>query len=148
MKYLVIVLSVFFTALSAEAQINPDAIVGRWVALPKKNFIVEVFKSSNQYKAKIAWFKDTDDKSKPMKVRTDEKNPDPALRKRKLIGLEVLNNLVFNPKTNQWESGKIYDAKSGRIWDSSASLAYDGTLQVRGFWHFEFIGRNMSFKRV
>lgn len=148
MRCLTILLTILFSTLSAKAQTNPDAILGRWIAVPKQNFIVDVFKSRNQYKAKIAWFRDTDDKSKPMNVRTDEKNPNRALRKRKLIGLEVLNNLVFNLKTNCWESGKIYDAKSGRVWDSSASLAREGILHVRGFWHFEFIGRSMKFKRA
>lgn len=148
MRYLVITLISFLMALKVNAGNNPDAILGKWIAIPKKNFMVEVLRVGKEYKARLVWFNDRDDPSKPMKVRTDEKNPDPALRNRKLLGLEVLTNMVYNKAADRWESGNIYDAKSGRTWRSSAWLTKDGTLKVRGFWHFEFIGKNMDFKRV
>lgn len=147
MKYLILLI---FTASSSIiiAQNSPDAIIGKWMAIPQKNLIVEVFKYKNEYRGKIVWFNDNDDKTKPMNTRLDEKNLNPALRKRKVLGLEVLENMVYNSKSNRWESGKIYDAKSGRIWNSSARIKKDTTLEVRGFWHFEFIGMNMNFKRI
>lgn len=148
MKCIVITLFTFFMVSKVQAGNSPDAILGKWVALPKKNFMVEVFRVGKEYKGRLVWFNDRDDPSKPMKLRMDEKNPDPALRNRKLLGLEVLTDMIYNAATNRWESGKIYDAKSGRIWSSSASLTNDGTLLVRGFWHFEFIGKNMNFKKV
>lgn len=146
MKYLILLI---FTVISSAsiAQNSPDAIVGKWMAIPKKNLIVEVYKSGNQYRGKIVWFNDNDDKTKPMNTRLDEKNENPALRNRKVLGLEVLNNMVYNVKNNRWENGKIYDAKSGKTYNSSASIK-DTTLQVRGFWHFEFIGMNMNFKKI
>jgi hypothetical protein len=108
------ILLTIFTIISSSsiAQHNPDAIIGKWIAIPYKNLIVEVFKDKNEYKGKILWFNDNDDKTKPMNTRQDEKNADPALRKRKVLGLEVLNRMVYNSKSNRWESGKIYDAKS------------------------------------
>jgi len=147
MKYIAFIL---FSVISsfAIAQNNADAIVGKWMAIPKKNLIVEVFKHGDEYRGKIVWFNDNDDKTKPMNVRLDEKNEIPALRKRKILGLEVLDNMVYNSKVNRWENGKIYDAKSGKTWNSSASIIKDTTLQVRGFWHFEFIGMNMNFKKI
>ena len=147
MKYILLTIFIIISSLSI-AQNNPDAIIGKWIAVPYKNLIVEVFKDKNEYKGKILWFNDNDDKTKPMNTRQDEKNADPALRKRKVLGLEVLNKMVYNSKSNRWESGKIYDAKSGRIWSSSAWIRKDSSLQVRGFWHFEFIGKNMTFKRL
>lgn len=148
MKRIVITFFTFLIAFTAKAESNPDAILGKWAALPKKNLVVEVFRAGKEYKARVVWFNDTDDPSKPMKQRMDEKNPEPALRKRKLLGLEVLTSMVYNTTTNRWESGKIYDAMSGRVWSSSAWLTKEGILKVRGFWHFEFIGRNMDFKKV
>lgn len=147
MKYIIVII---FTAISSLsiAQNSPDAIIGKWLAVPKNNLIVEVFKYKNEYRGKIVWFNDKDDKTKPMSTRLDEKNLNPALRKRKVLGLEVLDNMVFNSKNNRWEGGKIYDAKSGRIWNSSALITKDNTLLVKGFWHFEFIGLNMYFKKV
>ncbi len=112
-KIAVIILLAFCTTL-AFAQNNPDAIIGRWIAIPKKNLIVEVFKDRNKYKGKIVWFNDNDDKTKPMNTRLDENNSNPALRNRKVLGLKVLENMVYNSKSNKWESGTIYEAKSGR----------------------------------
>lgn len=147
MKCIIIILFLFFSIAAVNAQ-NPDAILGRWITTPAKNLIVNVYKDRNEYRAKIDWFNDRDDKTKPMNVRLDEKNPDANLRRRKILGLEVLQNLTYNSNKNRWESGKIYDAKSGRTWSSSAWIAKDSTLEVRGFWHFEFIGQSMKFKRV
>ena len=142
--------TIFFTccAIFVFAQKNPDAIIGRWIAIPKKNIIVEVFKDKDKYKGKVVWFNDNDDKTKPMNTRLDENNLDSALRNRKVLGLQVLNNMMYNSKSNRWEKGTIYDAKSGRVYNSSASLIKDNTLLVKGFWHFEFIGKDMYFKKI
>lgn len=147
MKYLILLI---FTASSSIiiAQNSPDAIIGKWMAIPQKNLIVEVYKYRNEYKGKILWFNDNDDKTKPMNTRLDEKNVNPALRRRKVLGLEVLDNMVYNLKNNSWENGKIYDAKSGKMWNAAARITKDTILQVRGFWHFEFIGQNMIFKKM
>ena len=49
-----------------------------------------------------------------MNTRTDEHNPDPKLRQRKILGImEVLSRLRYNPKSKPWENGKIYDPKTG-----------------------------------
>jgi uncharacterized protein (DUF2147 family) len=146
-KYIAVIVFAAISSL-AVAQNSPDAIVGKWEAVPQKNVIVEVYKDQSEYKARVVWFNDNDDKTKPMNIRQDDNNVDPSLRKRKILGLQVLNNMVYNSKNNKWENGKIYDAKSGRTWNSSAWITNNNTLQVRGFWHFEFIGQNMTFKKL
>lgn len=35
-------------------------------------------------------------------IRTDDKNPDPALRDRRLLGTEVLHGLRYNFNHNEW----------------------------------------------
>ncbi len=127
---------------------SSNAIIGRWIALPKKNVIVEVYKDKDEFKGRVVWFKDTDDKNKPMNIRTDEKNPDTNLRSRKLLGMAVLEKLVYNPKLNMWEHGQIYDALSGKEWSSMAWLAEKDLLKVRGFWMIELFGKTMEFQRV
>ncbi|MVN23337.1 DUF2147 domain-containing protein [Mucilaginibacter arboris] len=133
----------------AQAVAPADKICGKWMS-EEKNCIVNVYKSGNEFGAKLMWFNDSDDKSQPMNARTDYKNPDPTLRKRKLIGMEVLENLTYNPATNSWENGIIYDAKSGHKWSSAASLAANNTniLKVTGYWHFKFLGKTMTFNRM
>lgn len=126
---------------------DPDRIVGKWIT-EKKNLIVQVYRSKNEYKAKVLWFNDKDDLSRPMNIRTDYHNPDPALRDRKLIGMEVLKKLTYNNGTDSWEKGTIYDAQHGKEWSSYAYLTDDGLLRVTGYWQFKFISKSMDFNRI
>jgi uncharacterized protein (DUF2147 family) len=50
----------------------------------------------------------------------DEKNPDPALRERSVMGLQILNGLKYNVKDKEWQDGRIYDPKSGKTYDCYA----------------------------
>ena len=70
------------------------------------------------------------------------------MRNRKLLGLEVLQGLTYNAEEDKWENGRIYDAKSGKTWDASIGMTDEHLLKVRGFWHFEFFGETMKFKRI
>ncbi|MEO8819290.1 MAG: DUF2147 domain-containing protein, partial [Ginsengibacter sp.] len=99
------------------------------------------------FRAKIIWFK-VDDKTRPMNTRLDVKNPDPKLRSRKWLGMEVVRNLKYNSEDNEWEGGVIYDAKHGREWDSVAWINDDGLLKVKGYWVFRWISETLTFKRV
>lgn len=148
MKVVAILFSLFSLSAVDTGRLNPaDAVLGKWETV-KENLIVEVYKEHNDYKAKILWFKNTNEKTRPSDTWIDDKNPNAALRHRKILGMQVLQNLVYNPKENRWEGGKIYDCTTGRTWDSSAWISRDGLLKVRGFWHFEFIGQTLVFKRI
>ena len=141
-------LAIITIGLMAKAQsLSPtEQILGRWM-VQEKNLLVEVYREGNDYKAKIIWFKN-DDQSKRMDEWTDKHNPDPAQRDRKILGMNVVKDLEYDPKTHSWEHGKVYDAKNGKYWDASAYLTKDGLLKVTGYWHFKFIGRTMTFKKV
>lgn len=76
------------------------------------------------------------------------KNPNVQLQKRKVIGMEVMNGLVYNENNNDWEDGRIYDASSGKNWNANALIMEDGCLKVRGFWHLKCLGQDIIFKRV
>jgi len=145
---------VFFTAVmfficSSFTLRTPecDKICGKWMSA-QKNLIVQVYKEGDSFRAKIVWFSDKDDPSRPMDVRTDYKNPDKALQDRKVIGMNVLDGLQYIPKTDSWENGEIYDAMSGHTWSSAAYIAPNGELKVTGYWHFKFIGRTLTFVRI
>lgn len=122
-------------------------ILGKWMS-EEKNLEVEIFKDGNQYKSTVVWFDDSDDKNIPMALRYDTKNPDKNLRGRKVIGLEVMNGLVYNAEDDEWQSGRIYDASTGKDWNVKAWLNKVGILKVRGYWHFPIFGETMSFNKV
>ncbi|MBC8051611.1 MAG: DUF2147 domain-containing protein [Sphingobacteriaceae bacterium] len=145
-KLFLFLVSLFVFTAKGYSVTQSDAIIGNWMSV-RGNVKVRVYREGEEYKAKVLWFKDTDDKTKPMNTRTDENNPDPKLRQRKLIGLQVLSELKYNPKSKRWEGGKIYDAKTGKTWSSVAYFGKSGLLNVKGFWQFEFIGKTMVFNR-
>ncbi|MCW6530513.1 DUF2147 domain-containing protein [Sphingomonas sp. MMSM20] len=60
---------------------------------------------------------------------TDVKNPDPALRTRPLLGMQILNGLT--DKGGDWR-GEIYDPRRGKTFKSVVSRNADGTLNVKG----------------
>lgn len=131
----------------AAQRFEGDRIIGKWVS-EQKNLVVEVYKAGVTYNAKIVWFNDRDDLSRPMATRTDLNNTDPALKNRKLLGMDVLKMLTYNEGSSSWENGIIYDSRNGKDWNSCAYLTKSGLLCVKGYWHFKFIGRTANFERV
>lgn len=140
-------LLIITTAFNIPAHHSNTDITGRWMST-ENNLEVEVFRTGNEFKARVIWFDDSDDKSRPMNIRCDIKNPDKQLQKRKLIGLEVMDGLVYNENNDDWEDGRIYDASSGKNWNANAWIMEDGNLKVRGYWHLKCLGQNIFFKRV
>ncbi len=123
-----------------------DAIVGKWITV-EKSLEVEVYKQNNSFKAKIIWFK-VQDTTRPLGTRTDEKNPNPALRSRKWLGLDILSKLKYNADDDEWQDGIIYDPKHGREWDSVAWIDDSGLLKVKGYWEFKWISQTLTFEKV
>lgn len=126
---------------------NANAIEGKWMSM-ENNLEVEVFKSGSEYKAIIVWFDDSDDKSQPMNQRRDIKNPNKALRTRKIIGMEIMHGLIFDSGDNEWQDGTIYDSRTGKNWNVKAWINKEGILKVRGYWHFEIFGKTRGLRRI
>ena len=131
---------------SSGQSISPkDRICGKWESTVK-NLRILVYLEGNQFKAKLIWFSHTN--GKPMGYWTDVNNPDPKLRKRKLLGMSILRNLTYDPEKHSWENGMVYDSSNGREWNASAYIGKKGHLHVRGYWHFKFIGKTINFFRI
>jgi uncharacterized protein (DUF2147 family) len=125
---------------------DADRICGKWIS-SNKDLIVLVYKDGTGFKGKMVWFKNIDN-SKAMDEWTDKHNPDPALRNRKLIGMDILNKMTYDKGSDSWENGKIYDSQSGHEYSASVHINKDGMLKVTGYWHFKFIGKTMTFVRA
>jgi uncharacterized protein (DUF2147 family) len=67
---------------------------------------------------------------KPNYPQTDVHNPNPALRSRPLIGLQILSG--FRAREDKWDQGIIYDPESGKSYKSIVRLNPDGSLRVSG----------------
>ncbi len=144
----VIIYTAFLTLpISVVGANGSNAILGKWISV-KKNVIIEVYKTSDTFQAKVLWFNDLDDSSRPMRTRKDIKNPNKSLRNQLIIGMDVLENLTYNIVKHRWEQGVIYDASSGRHWSSVVYFNKKNQLEVKGYWKFEFLCQTMEFTRL
>lgn len=137
-----IVLTIISVMLAASAAFAQD-VIGKW-KLDDGTAIVEVYKSGDAYNGKIVWLEEpTDADGTPAK---DNNNPDPALRTRELIGLNMLSGLKKTAQ-NEYSGGKIYDPGNGKTYNCSMKvegnvLKVRGSLDKRGL-----IGRTMDWFR-
>ena len=146
MKYVMMCCFCLFLFVCRAQDNGEDGILGKWM-YEEKNLIVDVYKQDNDFKAKIIWFHDGDTLTS-IEQRMDNKNPDKDLRERKIVGMDVLSGLEYDPKENKWVKGKIYDCSSGKTWDATVHLSDAQTMEVRGYYIFKFIGKTMKFTRM
>lgn len=66
----------------------------------------------------------------PRAPTRDINNPDPAKRRRPLVGIAVLTDLARDG--DRWDGGRAYDPKAGRSYRARIRLAADGGLDVTG----------------
>ena len=77
----------------------------------------------------VVWLKDPIDPATG-KLQIDDKNRNPALAKRPIIGLSLFSGMrPAGP--NRW-SGKIYNADDGNTYASNISVSGPDTLRVEG----------------
>ena len=73
----------------------------------------------------------------------DVHNPDPAARRRPIVGIAVLSG--FRPSGPRAATGgRAYDPKTGRSYRASLQLNADGTLKVTGCVLFVCRSRNWT----
>ena len=118
-------------------------VVGKW-KLDDGSAIVEVYKQGNVYNGKIVWLQEPTEPDGTPAV--ESKNPDVKLRKRQLIGLNMLSGLTKNG--TDYTGGSIYDPGNGKTYNCSMKVEGD-VLHVRGSLDKKgLIGRTMDWYRV
>jgi len=79
----------------------------------------------------------------------DKNNPDPALRERLIIGLEILRGLVpSNQDPLTFTGGTIYDPVSGNTYRCQLKLESSDRLYLRGYIAIPLVGRTTTWTRV
>ncbi len=61
----------------------------------------------------------------------DKNNPDTAKTSRPTLGMTILFDMKRKPGADQWD-GKVYNAKDGKIYDSSIKVAGPDKLEIQG----------------
>ncbi len=120
-----------------------DEIVGIWWNA-EKDGRVEVYKKGDKYFGKIEYIKENKnaDGTSPKK---DRKNPNESLRSRVLIGTVILTDLRWDG--SEWDSGEIYDSKTGKTYSCYAQMQKDGTLYLKGYIGLAIVGRSTVWTR-
>ena len=80
----------------------------------------------------------------------DENNPDPNLRTRPFVRIEMFSDFHFETESQRWVDGTVYDGASGNtykgyLWFDSARPR---RLLARGYIGISLFGRTEEFMRV
>jgi uncharacterized protein (DUF2147 family) len=108
-----------------QAQEPSDKIVGIWLNEDKTNTI-EIRKSGNTYSGKIVWISKME--SNPNLKPKDKNNPNPELRNRDILGLEIITGLQYS--AGKWIDGTIYTPKRGMYADCKVELPTNEQLKI------------------
>jgi uncharacterized protein (DUF2147 family) len=125
---LVATLAALLAASPAKAQSASGGLDGIWLT-QAGDVKIRVSRCGAGICGVIVWLKEPID---PMtgKPQVDDKNPNPALAKRPIIGLSLFS--AMRPAgLNQW-SGQIYNADDGKVYASKVTVAGPATLKVEG----------------
>ena len=137
-----IFISMIFMLAPLAAAFAQD-VVGQW-KLEDGTAIVEVYQQGDVFNGKIVWLQNPTEADGSPAI--DDKNPDPKLRTRQVLGLNMLSGLKKNG--GEYSGGSIYDPGNGKTYNCSMKVEGDvlkvrGSLDKRGL-----LGRTMDWFRV
>ena len=151
MKRAVLVLLLAFLLLVSFAfAADEDKILGLWNT-QENDCKIEIFKSGGKYCGRIVWLKEPlypadDDGGMAGRPVVDRENPNPSLRSRPLIGLQLIEGFTYIGK-NVWEKGTIYDPDNGKTYKGKMILSAPNRLEVRGFIGIPLLGATSIWTR-
>lgn len=125
--FVVALLAALLAAPAARAQSGVE-VSGIWLT-QAGDAKVRVSKCGGGLCGVIVWLKDPINPATG-KPQVDDKNPNPALAKRPMIGLPLFMGMRASGP-NKW-SGQIYNADDGKTYASKISVSGPGTLKVEG----------------
>jgi len=151
-KYFLLLLVVMLAAPLYAGE--EDAILGVWQTDPKAEggpAHVEMIRDGDTYSGKIIWLSEPTylPKEGPKwagKPKVDRENPDPALRSRPILNLEIVGGFHYEGH-QKWSGGTIYDPNNGKTYKCWMKLKGQ-KLKVRGYIGFSLLGRTTVWTRV
>ncbi len=143
-------LFVFIMATSSHAA-DSDAVLGVWDT-EKKDARIEIYKCGGKYCGRIVWMKEPnytayDKAGRIGKPIVDDKNPNPEVRNRPVLGLTIMKDFAYAGE-NHWEDGKVYDPETGKTYSATMTLASPRRLHLRGYILFSLFGRTSTWTRA
>ncbi len=125
--FIAAILTVWLSAGPAKAQAGGD-VNGIWLT-QAGDAKVRVSKCGGEICGVIVWLRDPVNPATG-KPQVDDKNPNPSLAKRPMIGLPLFSGM--QPSAPGRWSGQIYNADDGNSYVSNISLLGPDSLKVEG----------------
>lgn len=148
MKIMIIILATLLIATTSISYGEGD-ILGIWKTENEESRI-EIYPCGEKLCGKIVWLKEpTYTQSSEGSVGTpiiDRNNPDPAMRRRAIMGLQVMEGFIEQGEST-WGKGTIYDPESGNTYRCKIHLLAPNRLEVRGFIGIQIFGRTSVWVR-
>jgi len=132
------------TGLALPARSTAASPIGLWYA-EGGAAQVAIEACGNELCGRVVWLRSPLDED-GCDLR-DRLNPDPALRRRRIMGLEVLRGLRSRAD-GVWASGSVYDPATGNTYTCRLTLAGDDRLRLRGYVGVPLLGRTTTWTRV
>ena len=127
--------------LAASSVLAKD-IVGLWNADESR---IEIYVCADLLCGRVTELDEPLDEDGNEKL--DKNNPDPALRSRPIIGMDLVAGFSRESET-KWEGGTIYDPRDGDTYKCVMKLKRDGSLKVRGYIGIPLLGKTVVWTRV
>src|SRR5512143_1156326 len=119
-----------------------DAILGEWLTAEGKAR-VQIYRCDTLYCGKIVWLKEPVKNGREV---VDDKNPDPALQNKPVIGLVIVRGFTYD-EDGEWTGGKVYDPETGDTYSGKMTLKDPHTLRLRGYVLIPLLGRTEVWTR-
>ena len=144
------VLATFLLLVSFAIAADEDRILGLWNTA-EKDCKIEIFKCGDKYCGRIAWLKEPlypadDEMGMAGRPVVDRQNPNPDLRSRPLVGLQLMEGFIY-VGNNVWEKGTIYNPENGETYKCKMTLVTPDHLEVRGFIGIPLLGGTSIWTR-
>ncbi|HRH50376.1 MAG TPA: DUF2147 domain-containing protein [Panacibacter sp.] len=137
MKYSFLTSALLFLSILSMAQNKSTDITGIWKTGGDDPAKIQIYAVGQKFYGKIIWL------DKPVvngKERVDIENPDKTKRTQTIVGLPILNSFEFNG-SDSWNSGTIYDPKTGKTYSCTITFKDQKTIKVRGYIGISLLGR-------
>lgn len=133
-KITFILLFLILTSISGD--FKKDDVIGIWLTQEEKGKF-SIYEKDGKFFGMLIWAKDPD--------AIDDKNPDEALRDRKLVGSEILTGFEWDGE--MWVDGEIYDPNEGATYSCKMWLEDKNKLKIRGYVGISLLGRTVTWTR-
>ena len=138
LRHYLVILSIVL--LSATGWADRNNVEGRWLTQEKDGWIaIELVGDS--LVGSIAGSPNGDEERE-----FDDRNPDPALRDRRLQGLAIMTGFEYDGD-GRWSGGKVYDPNSGKTYKCTLTQVDANTLRIRGYIGVSLFGRSETWTR-